>query len=48
MAVNKPAWLSMPVLNVKELSKIKLNKLSQVYDEFANTELDSISRLDSD
>ena len=47
-AVNKPAWLSMPVLNVKKLSKIKLKKLSQVYDEFANTELVSISRLDSD
>ena len=48
MAVNKPAWLKMPVIDVTRISQNKLKKISKFYGYVASKELEPISQLDID
>ncbi len=48
MKMKKPAWKSMPVLDVRALNKAQLKKLSSVYDKLANKELKALAELDKD
>jgi len=48
MQMKKPAWSSMPVLDVRQLSKAKLATLAKVYEVFAKKELGPIAQLDAD
>jgi hypothetical protein len=48
MQMKKPAWSSMPVLNVRQLSKENLRVLSDAYDRLAGKDLRPIAQLDVD
>jgi hypothetical protein len=48
MQMKKPAWASMPVLDVRALSEYQLKKLSDAYDKFAVLELAPIAQLNID
>ncbi len=48
MQMKKPAWETMPVLNVAELTAPQLNKLASKYDLLAELPLLPLSKLDSD
>jgi hypothetical protein len=48
MQMKKPAWTSMPVLNVRSLSSRQLGFLSKVYDLVAEKELCPLAQLDKD
>lgn len=48
MQMKKPAWSSMPVLDVRELTKPKLSALAKAYDDLAKQELAPIAQLDTD
>jgi len=48
MQMKKPAWASMPVLNVQALSSKQLAKLSDTYDVLSAQRLDPVSHLKSD
>ncbi len=48
MQMKKPAWSSMPVLDVRKLSKSKLTTLATAYDRLAKKELAPIAQLDAD
>lgn len=48
MQMKKPAWASMPVLDVRALSKIALSKLAPAYDRLAVENLQPIANLDTD
>ena len=46
--MKKPAWLSMPVLDVRTLSALQLEALSKAYDSLAHRELLALAKLDDD
>ena len=46
--MKKPAWSSMPVLDVRKLSKAKLAILSDAYDSILKEELAPIAQLNVD
>ena len=46
--MKKPAWSSMSVLNVREISKSKLKKLAEKYDDLAEQSLKPLAQVDSD
>jgi hypothetical protein len=48
MQMKKPAWSSMPVLNVTALSDSELKKLSKAYDALCDKELGPIAKLNTD
>lgn len=48
VGMKKPAWGSMPVLDVKSLKKKQLSALAKAYDDLADKELAPLSQLDSD
>ncbi|MCB2212402.1 SAM-dependent methyltransferase [bacterium] len=48
MQMKKPAWASMQVLNVKDLSKEILTELGEAYDVLAKKQLLAIAELDVD
>jgi hypothetical protein len=48
MQMKKPAWVSMPVLNVRSLSSKQLAQLADSYDALSTQHLDPISHLNSD
>jgi type I restriction-modification system DNA methylase subunit len=48
MQMKKPAWSSMPVLDVRGLSKTKLSSLEKTYDAVAKKELAPIAQLHVD
>ena len=46
MQMKKPAWASMQVIDVRELSKEKLTELGKAYDALAKKELSAIAAFD--
>lgn len=48
MQMKKPAWASMPVLDVRGLSDATLDGLAAAYDRLADKELQPIAMLDTD
>lgn len=48
MQMKKPAWSSMPVLDIRELSQAKLASLANFYDVLAKKELAPIAQLNVD
>lgn len=48
MQMKKPAWASMPVLDVRALSKTALATLAEAYDRLAEKDLAPIAELDAD
>jgi hypothetical protein len=48
MQMKQPAWLSMPVLDVRALTDLQLEALSKAYDSLANRELLALAKLDND
>jgi len=48
MKVKKPAWASMPVLDVRTLSDEIIRKLAKAYDAVCEKELMALAKLDSD
>lgn len=48
VGMKKPAWGSMPVLDVRSLKKAQLNRLAKAYDQLSNQELAPLAQLDSD
>lgn len=48
MQMKKPAWQSMPVLNVRVLSDAHLDALSNAYDHLGTQELQALAKLDRD
>lgn len=48
MQMKKPAWSSMPVLDVRALTAKQLADLAKAYDELAKQELAPIAQLDAD
>lgn len=48
MQMKKPAWLSMPVLDVRALSKEQIKSLASAYDKLAKQNLDALAKLDHD
>jgi uncharacterized protein YqgV (UPF0045/DUF77 family) len=48
MQMKKPAWSSMPVLNVRDLPHAKLVALAKAYDTLAKREMASIAQLNID
>lgn len=48
MQMKKPAWTSMPVLDVLSLSTVRLQFLSKAYDAISEKELSPLSKLDTD
>ena len=48
VGMKKPAWLSMSVLDVRELSDDQLDGLAAAYDDFADKELEPLAKLDGD
>jgi hypothetical protein len=48
MQMKKPAWSSMPVLDVRQLTKPKLSALGKAYDDLAKKGLAPIAQLDTD
>jgi hypothetical protein len=48
MQMKKPAWASMPVLDVRELTATDLKILSEAYDQISHHELAPIAQLDKD
>jgi len=48
MQMKKPAWSSMPVLDVRALSKTKLRTLAAAHDILAKKALSPIAQLDAD
>jgi hypothetical protein len=48
MQMKKPAWLSMPVLDVRSLSDTQIQHLAAVYNTISKQNLDSLARLDTD
>src|SRR5262249_8170171 len=48
MQMKKPAWASMPVLDVRALPSAKLKMLASTYDTVAELDLCSLAQLDRD
>ncbi|RWO21747.1 hypothetical protein [Mesorhizobium sp.] len=48
MQMKKPAWLSMPVLDVRALTKQQLNLIEKAYKEISTQELAALGQLDAD
>ena len=48
MQMKKPGWLSMPVLDVRQLNRDQLKQLDRTYKEIGGKELAPVSKLDSD
>ena len=48
MQMKKPAWLSMPVLDVRALSKTQLKTLAAAYDKLSTQPLDALAQLHND
>lgn len=48
MQMKKPAWLSMPVLDVRTLSDAHIDLLSDAYDHLGTQELQALAKLDKD
>ena len=48
VSMKKPAWSSMPVLNVRRLREDQLNTLAAAYDELSIRELMPLAQLDKD
>jgi hypothetical protein len=48
MQMKQPAWESMPVLDVRSLSSLQLQKLADFYGALSTQRLDPISQLNSD
>jgi hypothetical protein len=48
MQMKKPAWASMPVLDVRALTPAKLNVLADAYDRLSEREMAPIAQLDRD
>ena len=48
MQMKKPAWSSMPVIDVRALPEATLEALAKAYDTLAEKELAAIAQLDSD
>ncbi len=48
MQMKQPAWLSMPVLDVRSLTDKQLARLVTVYDEVSAQELAPVAQLDAD
>jgi hypothetical protein len=48
VGMKKPAWSSMPVLDVRKLSKKQIEKLAKAYYELADEELQPLAQLDQD
>lgn len=48
VGMKKPAWTSMPVLDVQNLSEDKLKTLAKAYDKLAKEELMPLAQLDKD
>lgn len=48
MQMKKPAWTSMPVLDVRALTKKQLSLLSKAYESVADKELLPLAQLDKD
>jgi hypothetical protein len=48
MQIKKPAWLSMPVLDVRTLSTAQLTALAVAYDTLATEPLDALAQLHND
>ena len=46
--MKKPAWLSMPVLDVRALSKTQLKALAAAYDKLSIQPLDALAQLHND
>ena len=48
MQMKKPAWESMPVLDVRNLKKSQLQKLADSYDRLSTESLHPLAQLDAD
>jgi len=48
MQMKKPAWLSMPVLDVRALSEKQLKNLADAFDTVSTRNLDALADLDKD
>ncbi|MFO1101331.1 MAG: hypothetical protein U1E20_00325 [Methylocystis sp.] len=48
MQMKKPAWSSMPVLDVRQLKKPQLDALANAYDAVSKKELGAIAHLHTD
>jgi hypothetical protein len=48
MQMKQPAWLSMPVLDVRALSKTQLKALAAAYDKLSTQPLDALAQLHND
>jgi hypothetical protein len=48
MQMKKPAWASMPVLDVRKLSSAQLDALAATYDQVAGEALRPLAKLDAD
>ena len=48
MQMKKPAWLSMPVLNVRDLNQDQSEDLSATYDLVSKETFRPLAQLDSD
>ena len=48
MQMKKPAWESMPVLDVRSLTQEHLTRLANAYDEIASKSLAPLAQLDAD
>ena len=46
--MKKPAWASMPVLDVRALDETQLASLAQAYDTLATRQLAPLAQLDAD
>lgn len=48
MQMKKPAWLTMPVLDVRKLTTAQVSKLAKVYDKISDKPLAPLAQLDGD
>lgn len=48
VGMKKPAWSSMPVLDVRNLADAQLRSLAGAYDELSDQELMPLAQLDED
>jgi hypothetical protein len=48
MKMKKPAWESLPVLDVRALKRSQLEALARAYDRLAKQELRALAQLDRD
>jgi hypothetical protein len=48
MQMKQPGWESMPVIDVRALSSIQIDRLAAAYDSLSTRGLEPLARLDSD